>query len=350
MNKRILLIFFGSMFLALAACGLSEEERVQTAAAETAAAASPTPTVTLTATLTPTQTKTPTPFPTSTNTPTPTTSALDIYYPHDENAVWWYAVSVEGEVEGITGFSFIGTKTLADGTVVHLIENRGDVQPSIELMEISQADILLHGMIQASDTDSPIEIIFDPPIPILRFPLEVGKTWSREFDDEEYAYTYEVVAKESYSGPMGDFDDCFTIERSAKGKVNWREYYCPEIGRVRFEYGSAGGTVFLDLLLATTARIEIGEVSIDSLGNCLFTLNPVGFSPDESVSLSAFTPDSSGWLVLAEDYPISALTTNIQLSFAISSEETPGMYFLILNGEKNTAFYVIEYNGTCEES
>ena len=91
----------------------------------------------------------------------------------------------------------------------------------MDYQEITADGVFLHHYIsdllpEAGGTE---DVTYEPPLVILRFPLEVGATWSADSmrGDQEVSFDYEVVGQESISTPGGDFEGCYRVVRSSGG-------------------------------------------------------------------------------------------------------------------------------------
>jgi len=346
--KKIILLTCSFIVIFSAGCGPSSEELAVTMVAQTDVAA--TQTRAAAATSTPTPTEMPTETPTHTQIPpTPTLNPqLKNYYPLRPDAVWWYTVYAGDEPIGLTSFTMLSPESDSDGSLIYPVVNRNglapDISHNIDYIRINDDSIELIRFLtvpKLPDTTPPemSEIEFTPPIPFLKFPLEVGNTWERIGEGGQHSYRYEVLNKVEISVPYGDFEDCYLIERSTDGVPNFREGYCPEVGRVFFEHNSFGPWV-------QTARIEVTEVSKDFLNNCNYALEFHGFSEDEVLTLGAITPNTEDPQLLFEDFPISQ--GNITFTYQISTAESAGNYLFLVTGERQSAMYLIEYDGECQ--
>jgi hypothetical protein len=364
MNKISLTIYVILIAVTwLTACGPGEEELAGTSLAETAViyaatltakpsftheptatfTPSPTPTSTFTPTPTATPTLTPTITPTHTPTATPTPSDIEIYFPHDENTVWWYALSLNGVSGGLDSVSVIGTDILDDGSTVYLMENKGEA--SIGYQEVKPDQVNLIKTVFSAGLEDQINTDFIPPIPILQSPLEVGRTWSREPKpgSGEIPLTYEIVSIEEVSVSAGDFQNCFFVERTSNGITNYRDYYCPEVGRALYEVKTDRGWVRSELVVVTSVRAEKTQVQDLDFG-CVYSYKTHGFSPEELITISLHLQDQYS-TILIEDMPLA----NSTFMFPLSLEYSQGTYLLLFEGDSNFAYDTIDWSGKCEE-
>ena len=311
-----------------AACQPSQEEQAGASVAETV---TPTPTAPP-----PTETRTPTPAPTSIPSPTPFQGDFETYYPHDENEVWWYFYSLDGELIRPSSFSFTGTESLDDGTKVYLVENVENVFRQVDYQEISGQAVLLHRYQMFPKNRESDDIEYDPPIPFLRFPLEVGKSWTYQSD------TYSVAALEAVSVPFGDFENCFVVERTRNDVIDFRSWYCPEVGRVLFEHASDIGRARLELIAMTNARVVIDE--IQQRGDiCEYRFRLRGFDEMEPVTFVVNLPGGEA-VTQGEGIPVR---DSFVFNYPIYSEDPTGLWTWQLSGTDHFAIYPFIWNGEC---
>lgn len=84
-----------------------------------------------------------------------------------------------------------------------------------------------------------------PPEPILRHPLEAGRSWSARRGEGRAAAGVEwtvVSDAETVKVAAGSFSGCLKVrERDARFPGTWRyDYYCPGVGRVKTSVGGPG--------------------------------------------------------------------------------------------------------------
>jgi hypothetical protein len=286
--------------------------------------------------LPPTETRTPTPAPTSTPTPTPLQGDLDTYYPYGENKVWWYSYSLGGEFVRPSSFSFIGMTTLENGTEAYQLQNEESGFQQIDYLEILDGSVLLHRNLMDPKDGEPESIDYDPPIPILRFPLEVGKSWRYD------PFTYIVSALESVSVPMGDFENCFVVDMSSDDVVYMTNWYCPEVGRVMFEHLTETNLARLELAFKTTARVEVAEVK-QSGESCYYNLRLLGFDDMEPMTFTVELPTGEE-LIQAEDLPVSE---NFLFAYPIHPHDPTGLWIFQIAGTDHNAIHAFIWDGEC---
>lgn len=284
----------------------------------------------------PTETRAPTPAPTSMPSPTPFQGDLEIYYPHNENQVWWYSFSLDGEFVDLSSFAFIGTELLEDGTVLYILENQESAFMQIDYQEISDEAVLLHRYQMYPKGRDSEDILYDPPIPGLRFPLEIGESWPHQSD------TYSVVALESVSVPFGDFENCFVVERDRNGVTDFRSWYCPEVGRVLFEHASNAGRARLELFAMTNARVMVEEIR-QSGDTCEYRFRLRGFDDMEPMTFVVKLPTGES-LTQGQGLPVAE---NFVFNYPIYPENPTGLWMFQLSGTDHLAIYPFFWDGEC---
>lgn len=148
----------------------------------------------------------------------------------------WYLVKEvqTGKMVDFISFTHIGTITLDNGRRLHLIENRHAQGISIDYQEITPEQVLLHRLVSAhQDPDMLGDVSFTPPLPLVRAPLDVGRTWRERIGHT--AYVYRVEARETVSTLGRDIQDCLRVVRTRNSTLDFKTEYCPEIGIAAFE-------------------------------------------------------------------------------------------------------------------
>lgn len=317
----------------LSGCGESEKS-------------SPTPTNT------PISSPTFTPKPTDTPLPTPTeTPQIDysgIYYPHEMNSVAWYTVTVDGEFNGYTSFAVVDTQTLEMGELVYLIENHDETNKftNYDYIEFLPDAVLLHQFDMNLDTGLSLESPFNPPQPVARFPLEVGAIWSVETESngEIINYSYEVSSKEDVSVFAGDYEDCYRIDRTRDGEMNFVEYYCPGVVRPKFSFNNVNIWVELELMFTTTARVFIEEIAATE-AYCGLSFKAKGFDQNEQVALMVYPPEGESFFSGE-----SAITEQTIIVYPFYPNDIPGLWmFDFIGKDNNDAYYMYDWTGECME-
>lgn len=335
-RKAVLIgwLLLGSISLTLAACGPSAEESAATNIAATAAAASPTPTEM------PTPTLTPTPSPSA----TPEINYSEMYYPHEENVVYWYQVLVNGEITGITSFSAIGTERLDDGSKVHLILNIDPTLRNIDYIEFLPNEVNMYRFEGNSIYGIQTNNTFSPPIPMLKFPLEDGKTWEAniEKNGEPTQYSFEVSEIGTVSVPIGDIGDCYKVERTHDGVMDFADYYCPEVGRPAFEMYQEGNTIRLELLFTTSARVDLKNVE-ETEDYCGLSFVGEGFESDEEVALIVIPPEGERFVS-----GVNVIDQKI-IVYPLYENDVTGQWLFQFDGETNDAYFLFDWTGECPQ-
>lgn len=328
----IVWLLLGSISITLAACGPSAEEIAATNIAGTATAASPTPTET------PTPTLTPTPSPTA----TPQIDYSEIYYPHEINVVYWYVVTLNEEVRGLTSFSAIGTDRLDDGTVVHLIENIDPTLANIDYIEFLPNEVNMHRYEGNSIYGIKTSNTFTPPIPSVRFPLEDGKTWEADIEKNGELTHYDFVVSEvgTVSVPNGDYQDCFKVERTHDGELDFIEYYCPGIGRPAFELLQEGYITRLELLFTTSARVRLDDVA-KTEDYCGLSFVGEGFDSDEEVAMIVIPPEGEQFVS-----GVAVIDGKI-IVYPMYEHDEVGNWMFQFEGQIHDAYFLFDWSGEC---
>jgi hypothetical protein len=267
---------------------------------------------------------------------------LETYFPHRENTVWWYFVSPVGtdEVVDYTSFTIVGTDTLDDGTKVYLVENvyGGGQGISTEYQEITSEHVRIRGILNKLASGEVVYSPFTPPLPILRFPLEVGRSWSEEVSTHDImsTYSYQVEALVAVSVPAGDFQGCFRVVRTKDGTADYKSEYCPDVGGATFEILTANGQwLRAELTGMTTSRLALKGLRLNN-SQCQYIFDGIGFSPEEM--LTFVIPD------LAE----KEVDTPEGLGVPISLEAPSGNWIMAtLKGSENLALSTFQWAGEC---
>jgi hypothetical protein len=146
------------------------------------------------------------------------------YFPNEDGYGWRYSMSVTIPPTILTGTSeatFVGTYPVDSILVAQVLVTDTIVDSSHEielnLVQVTDAAVLTYGTVGDSTTEA---------TKILDFPLEVGKKWVTIGTFES-----EVVARETVSVPLGDYDDCFKIYNSLD-EVYW--WLAPNVGPIKY--------------------------------------------------------------------------------------------------------------------
>ena len=143
-----------------------------------------------------------------------------------------------------------------------------------------------------------------------------------------------LVVTENGYGKRTSIDDYRITNRGGKGVINVKT--SDRNGKV------VAIKEVLDrdeLILITTARVALkGVMEIDT--TCTYSLEPVGFSPNETLTLRVYPPDGESFIA-SEGLP--ALT----FIYPLSVEDPTGNWLLDFVGAENTALFVINWTGEC---
>lgn len=263
------------------------------------------------------------------------------YYPHQPNAVSWYHAYLEGErIPGFTSFSDLPMETLEDGTVVFPVEVQGKwVSSQIDYMMLTEDKIQIHSSL-LKDSNGETITIYNPPLPILTSPLEVGHSWQRIAETGEVPdLLYEIVAHESISVPAGDFADCYKVETTQNNTLSNIGHYCYGVGSPLMQYNMEKGWVMLELAAITTARATLKDLRTSG-AFCVIVVDTIGFLPDETVTVEAVLP--------VESILERGLSTQESIDISLDLTVYSGLFFFKFSGDENSAFFQIELNDNCE--
>jgi hypothetical protein len=356
---RSVLVIFVILFT-LAACGLSEEEIAATSVAATATAASPTPTKTETPmpTMTHTSTMTPTPTITPTITPSPTSSDFTVYYPHEDNRTWWYADYLDDELVSITYISVVEYEKEGDGNEFFSFEIRSINSSRVvsDYMEVSAEQGLLRESVTLFEDGSSDINSFTPPMPLVQFPFEVGNRWTYGEDiPDRPTYLYEVVSKEDISVIAGDYDDCYLVHRTVDGTLDYKTYYCPEVGPAIKEFFSENvqtqsegiyiveyDLIYSELIATTNARLILDSMQKNG-SDCVLHFEIQGFPESEPSTFKVTVPGGEEYIQGA-GIPIKSGDI---FSYPIHAQDPVGLWFWELEGTEHDAVFIYYWKGEC---
>jgi hypothetical protein len=145
------------------------------------------------------------------------------YFPNEDGYGWRYSMTMTLPttiVTGTTEATFVGTWEF-DSIVAQVLVTEtifgSSPDTELNLVQVTDAAVLAYGTIGDSTTEA---------TKLLDFPLSVGKKWVTIGTFES-----EVVARETVSVPLGDYDDCFKIYNSLD-EVYW--WLAPNVGPVKY--------------------------------------------------------------------------------------------------------------------
>ena len=145
------------------------------------------------------------------------------YFPNEDGYKWRYAMTITlpTTIEtGTTEATFIGTWPV-DSIIAQILKADtifdSIVDSELNLVQVTDAAVLTYGTVSDPTTEA---------TKLLDFPLEVGKKWVASG-----TYEVEVMARETVSVPLRDYDDCFKIYDSL-GEVYW--WLAPNVGPVKY--------------------------------------------------------------------------------------------------------------------
>ena len=145
------------------------------------------------------------------------------YFPNEDGYKWRYSMTMTSPITVVTGTTeatFVGTWPV-DSIVAQVLKTDTIIYPTIDtelnLVQVTDAAVLTYGTVSDPTTEA---------TKILDFPLEVGKKWVTTGTFES-----EVVARETVSVPLRNYDDCFKIYNSLD-EVYW--WLAPNVGPVKY--------------------------------------------------------------------------------------------------------------------
>ena len=188
--------------------------------------------------------------------------ALDQYYPRRPLTVRWYAVKnlQSGAAVTTTSFALVFYEPGPSGHPIWMVENRTAGGVTVDYQELTADQLQLHRTLTVA-TGPTIDLRvgrFVPPLPMLRAPLEVGRTWS-ETPQGDQPYTYRIESRSTLQVRGKEIADCLRVVRTRGGTVDYKADYCPGIGIAAFEILSGGTWLHGDL------TADVGEVELIGL-------------------------------------------------------------------------------------
>src|SRR5262249_2774501 len=216
---------------------------------------------------------------------------------------------------------------------------------SIDYQEITPEQVLLHRLVQkGSALDTLQDARFTPPLPLLRSPLEVGRSWGDrgEGGTATPSVSYQVQSRETVSVLGRKVEACLHVVRTRKGTPDYKTEYCPEIGIAAFELLTpAGKWLRADLFETTTARLSLRGLRAGA-GHCVYVFEGTGFSPNENLVLTVIPPEGE-----PSKEPVDSAT---HIAITLGAEQYRGRVGIRLEGTAHKAAYFINWEGECRAS
>ncbi|MBI3798151.1 MAG: zinc ribbon domain-containing protein [Deltaproteobacteria bacterium] len=274
-------------------------------------------------------------------------SDIQRYYPQREDTVRWYVVKEmqTGQAVDFISFAIVGKTTLDNGRTVYLIENRTAQGISLDYQEITPDQVLLHRLVQKGPAlDTVDDVRFTPPLPSLRSPLAVGRSWRASVGggNVTQSYSYQVEARVTVAALGKEVRDCLRVVRTRDGTPDYKTEYCPEIGIAALEMLTPQGKwLRAELFETTTARLSLKGLRA-AAGHCVYVLDGTGFSLNENLILTVLGPG---------DKPSKEqIHAAANIDIALDSEQQRGRVLISLEGTLHKASYTIDWKGECRAS
>jgi hypothetical protein len=232
---------------------------------------------------------------------------LEKYYPMLAHTVRWYAVKDinSGAPIQLISFAIIAKEVGPDGNIVYLVENRFLGGISIDYQQVTSRQVQLDRIVLMNGDPQTLTVKdahFTPALPMLRAPVEVGRTW-RETPKGDPPYTFRVESKFGLKVLGKNIEDCVRIVRTRGETVDRKEEYCSGIGIAAFEIltpdakwlrselvALAGET---DLIAVKSREVPSGAITIPPATKlCEYIFDPLG--PDNGDLTVTTTPPGGG--------------------------------------------------------
>ncbi len=257
----------------------------------------------------------------------------------------WYMVKdvQAGKMVDFISFTLVGQITLDNGRTLSLLENRNAEGMSIDYEEITAEQVLLHRLVlvhQGTASDTLRDTSFTPPLPLLRAPLEVGRSWSENIPGDK-SYVYRVESRVTVSALGKDLQDCLRVVRTRGGTLDYKTEYCPELGIAAFEILTPEGKWLRAELAAIASELALIGVRI-AADRCEYIFDPLGFLPGETLTVT-LTPPALQPLTFQRP---SAENIHIRLG----ADAPLGQWLVKVQGKQQTAFSVLVWTGACRAS
>jgi len=198
---------------------------------------------------------------------------VEKYYPMVPHTVRWYAVKdvQSGTPVDLISFAIVAKEIGPGGKVVYLVENRFSGGVSVDYQEITSAQVQLDRLVLmrgATLTD----VRYTPPLPLLRAPVEVGRSWSETQGDQPY--TYRVESKFARRVLGTEYPDCVRVVRMRGGIVDYNTEYCPSVGVAAFEMLTGAAAWARAELVAIGGEADLIAVKSGARG-CEYVFDPL---------------------------------------------------------------------------
>jgi len=266
---------------------------------------------------------------------------IERYYPQKQFVTRWYLVKdlQTGKTVDFISFTIVGQISF-DGHTLYLIENNHTQGVSIDYQEITAEQVLLHRLLlvnQGDFSDTIRDVSFTPPLPLLRAPLEVGRSWSENTLGDK-PYVYRVESRKTVSALGKNLQDCLQVVRTRGGAPDYKNEYCPQVGIAAFETLTPEGKWVRAELAAITSELTLAGVR-NTTQSCEYIFDPLGFSPGEPLTVT-ITPPALNPLTFQRPS-----TENIHIG--VNKKAPFGRWLVQVQRDQQKAFSVFEWTGVC---
>ena len=186
--------------------------------------------------------------------------------------------AISDELEKVYG----SPEDMEDAQVVEVrrrtLEESGGVSNATDTLILDSRGLLLLG---SREGDAGTDLVFDRPAVLLPADLGPGKEWSSQgkAGPLDYELSGRVVDAGTFSGDLGDFDDCLTVRArlilSRDERTDFEETYCAGVGLVESKQYDGSGK-----LVERSTVVSTDQAPAEHAAN----LRPVPLMPDEEVS------------------------------------------------------------------
>ncbi len=190
------------------------------------------------------------------------------YYPLEKGNMWVYGVKAGSNTNLNKYFIIVSGKENVNGTECFVCEG-GIYKKSEDKRKIAQWEyytISDEGLfaVKRAYRNKTLFTNFNPPEPMLKFPLEKGKKWEWQgqiFKNTSGKFSFEVIGEEEVITPAGTFK---AIRVDMKGtasdgsSVESSKWYVEGVGVVKEESTTAVGHIVAELVWAKVNGKEIG--------------------------------------------------------------------------------------------
>lgn len=189
------------------------------------------------------------------------------YFPLKEGNMWVYGVKAGSNTNLDKYFIVVSGKENVNGTECFVCEGgiyKGDDEKKVaqwEYYTISDDGLFA---IKRAYRNKTLFTNFDPPEPMLKFPLEKGKKWKwhgKIFKNTSGKFDFEVIGEEEIITPAGTFKATRVDMKgtaSDGSSVESSKWYAEGVGVVKEETTTAVGHIVAELVWAKVDGKKIG--------------------------------------------------------------------------------------------